>query len=66
MIQEGGARSYQELLKVPFKQENGFLPLPTAPGLGIEIDEEKLLSQVGEPSRYPETYDTDDGSVVDW
>ena len=34
--------------------------------LSIEIDEDKLLSQVGEPSRYPQTYDRDDGSVVDW
>ncbi len=66
MIQEGGARSHADLLKVPFKQQNGFLPLPTGPGLGIEIDEDKLLAQVGPPSKYPETYDSEDGSVVDW
>ena len=66
MIQEGGTRSHSDLLKVPFRQEDGFLPLPKTPGLGIEIDEEKLRAQVGEPSRYPETYDREDGSVVDW
>ena len=66
MIQEGGSRTHADLLKVPFAQKDGFLPLPQGPGLGIEIDEEKLLAQVGEPSRYPETYDEDDGSVVDW
>jgi galactonate dehydratase len=66
LIQEGGARSYAELLKVPFQQKDSYLPLPTEPGLGIEIDEDKLLAQVGEPNPYPETYDRDDGSVVDW
>lgn len=66
MIQEGGTHTHENLLKVPFKQQNGFLPLLTGPGLGIEIDEEKLRSHVGEPRQYPETYDADDGSVVDW
>ncbi len=66
LIQEGGARSYAHLLKVPFQQKDSYLPLPQKPGLGIEIDEEKLLAQVGPPSQYPETYDHEDGSVVDW
>ncbi len=66
LIQERGTNTYENLLKVPFKAENGYLPLPKGPGLGIEIDEEKLMSQVGEPQDYPQTYDKDDGSVVDW
>ncbi len=66
MIQEGGTRTHADLLKEPFRQENGYLPLPRSPGLGIEIDEDKLMAQVGEPEPYPETYDADDGSVVDW
>ena len=66
MIQEGGTRTHEDLLKIPFKQEDGYLPLPQGPGLGIEIDEEKLLAQVGPPSPYPHTYDRGDGSVVDW
>lgn len=66
MIQEGGTRTHEDLLKVPFQQEKGFLPLPTGPGLGIDIDEDKLMAQVGEPNAYPETYDAEDGSVVDW
>jgi galactonate dehydratase len=65
-IQERGTNTYADLLKVPFKSVDGFLPVPTEPGLGIEIDEEKLMAQVGEPGKYPETYDRDDGSVVDW
>ena len=66
LIQEGGARSHANLLKVPFKQENSYLPLPKDPGLGIEIDEDKFMAQVGPPGEYPHTYDRDDGSVVDW
>jgi galactonate dehydratase len=66
LIQERGTNTYADLLKVPFKAKDGFLPLPTEPGLGIEIDEDKLMAQVGEPREYPHTYDRDDGSVVDW
>jgi len=66
LIQERGTDSHENLLKVPLKAENGFLPLPKEPGLGIEIDEDKLMAQVGEPREYPRTYDRDDGSVVDW
>jgi galactonate dehydratase len=66
LIQERGTSTHENLLKVPFKVENGYLPLPQEPGLGIEIDEDKLMAQVGEPQKYPQTYDRDDGSVVDW
>ena len=66
LIQEGGARTYENLLKVPFKQQDSYLPIPQAPGLGIEIDEDKLQAQVGPPQPYPHSYDRDDGSVVDW
>ena len=66
LIQERGTTSHENLLKTPFKVENGYLPRPQGPGLGIEIDEDKLLAQVGEPQQYPQTYDKDDGSVVDW
>jgi galactonate dehydratase len=66
LIQERGTSTHENLLKVPFKVEKGYLPLPKGPGLGIEIDEDKLVAQVGEPQGYPQTYDRDDGSVVDW
>ena len=66
LIQEGGARTYADLLKTPFHQEDSYLPLPKNPGLGIEIDEDKLLAQVGDPSPYAQSFDRDDGSVVDW
>lgn len=66
LIQEQGTRSHANMLKTPFEVEKGYLPVPTAPGLGIEIDEEKFMALVGEPMPYRRTYDRDDGSVVDW
>jgi galactonate dehydratase len=66
LIQEQGTKSYDNMLKNPFKVEKGFLPVSTAPGLGIEFDEAKFMSLVGEPEPYKRTYDLDDGSVVDW
>ncbi|MDQ6671900.1 MAG: mandelate racemase/muconate lactonizing enzyme family protein [Chloroflexota bacterium] len=32
----------REISRVPFEVSNGFIPLPTAPGLGIELDEAAL------------------------
>ena len=66
LIQEQGTRSHANMLKTPFEVEKGYLPVPTAPGLGIEMDEEKFMALVGEPMPYRRTYDRDDGSVVDW
>lgn len=53
-------------LKEPFKVREGYLDLPTGPGLGIELDENALADKIGHDWRNPETYDPDDGSVVDW
>ncbi len=53
-------------LKEPFKVVDGYIPLPTKPGLGIELDEEALAGKVfggdweNPRQRYP------DGSVSDW
>lgn len=53
-------------LKEPFKVSDGHLPLPTKPGLGIELDEDALADKLGHEWRNPETYLESDGSVVDW
>ena len=53
-------------LKEPFKVEGGFVKVPKGPGLGIELDEAQLASKIGHDWRNQETYDPDDGSVVDW
>lgn len=55
------------ILKQPFIVRDGYVDLPTAPGLGIEFDEEAI-----EQARYagdwklPHWFHEDDGSVADW
>jgi len=67
LIQENGDLNYEDLLAKPLPPvRNGHRPLPTDPGLGITIDEDKLKAQVGEPKQYAPRFDPDDGSVVDW
>ena len=53
-------------IKTPFKVEKGFVMVPTTPGLGIELDEEAMKDKIGHDWRNRETYDPEDGSVVDW
>jgi galactonate dehydratase len=53
-------------LKKPFQVQDGYIALPTKPGLGIELDEEMLEDKIGHDWRNPETYDPADSSVVDW
>jgi galactonate dehydratase len=53
-------------LRNPFRVHKGHIEVPTGPGLGIELDEEAVAKQVGHNWRNRETYDSDDGSVVDW
>jgi galactonate dehydratase len=53
-------------LKKPFTVRDGYLDLPTGPGLGIELDEQAMADKIGHDWRNPESYDADDGSVVDW
>ncbi len=66
MVQERGDTEH-ELLAEPLPPvRNGYRPIPTGPGLGIILDENKLSNEVGEPREYETQYDPDDGSVVDW
>jgi galactonate dehydratase len=53
-------------LKSPFVAKDGFIELPTGPGLGIELDEDALEDRIDHDWRNPERYDPDDNSVVDW
>ena len=67
LIQERGDNEYLDLLAKPMPPiKDGHRPLLTDPGLGITIDEDKLMAQVGEPKPYLPRYDPHDGSVVDW
>lgn len=66
MVQERGDREH-ELLAEPLPPvKDGYRPIPTGPGLGITIDENKLMDEVGEPREYLPKFDPDDNSVVDW
>jgi galactonate dehydratase len=53
-------------LKNPFVAKEGYVELPTGPGLGIELDEEALADKIGHDWRNPETYHPDDGMAIDW
>lgn len=50
----------------PFTVRNGYLDLPTGPGLGIELDENALADKISHDWKNQESYDSEDGSVVDW
>jgi galactonate dehydratase len=65
LCQEGGRITGEGYIKTPFKHENGYLPLPTAPGLGIELDEEALADKIGHDWQNPRAY-AEDGSAIDW
>ncbi|MBI2808421.1 MAG: galactonate dehydratase [Planctomycetes bacterium] len=55
------------ILRRPFVVgKGGYIDLPTGPGLGIELDDKAVAKQIGHNWRSRETYDDDDGSVVDW
>ena len=67
LIQERGDNEHANLLAKPLPPVRaGHRELPTDPGLGITIDEDKLKAMVGEPRPYLPQYDSDDGSVIDW
>ena len=66
LVQERGDREHELLAKPLPAVKDGYRPLPTDPGLGITIDEDKLMAEVGEPRPYLPKFDADDGSVIDW
>jgi galactonate dehydratase len=53
-------------IKEPFVVRDGLVTIPSKPGLGVEIDEDAIADKIGHDWRNPETYDPEDGSVVDW
>jgi galactonate dehydratase len=53
-------------LKKPFTVSKGYLDVPTTPGLGVELDDNAMADKIGHDWRNQESYDHDDGSVVDW
>jgi len=53
-------------LKVPFVFKDGYVDLPTGPGLGIELDDDALEDKIDHDWRNRESYHPDDGTAVDW
>lgn len=52
-------------LKEPFTVVDGSIPLPTGPGLGIELDDDALEGKRGHDWKNPHVWHAD-GSVGDW
>jgi galactonate dehydratase len=65
LCQEGGRITGEGYITTPFRHENGYLPLPTAPGLGVEIDEDAIQDKIDHDWQNPKRY-ADDGSAIDW
>lgn len=65
VIQEGGRITGEGYIKQPFRHENGYMPLPEGPGLGVELDEEALADKIGHDWQNPKRY-AEDGSAIDW
>src|SRR5919199_3995271 len=70
LCQEGGRHATEALdgyLKTPFRHDGGFVPLPTGPGLGIELDEESMHAKdlIGHDWQNPKAW-AEDGAAIDW
>jgi len=53
-------------LKTPFTLSQGYLDLPTGPGLGVELDDSKMADKLDHEWKNREEYDADDHSVMVW
>ncbi|QHT63019.1 galactonate dehydratase [Paenibacillus lycopersici] len=57
----------QGYLKKPFEIKDGYIDIPTAPGLGIEVDEDAIKDKLYDGDwDTPRWFHEDDGSVADW
>ena len=53
-------------IKEPFVIENGYIAVPTKPGLGVELDEEALADKIYDGKWSTPRLYHEDGSVADW
>jgi galactonate dehydratase len=65
LAQEGGRLTGEGYITQPYRHVDGFLPLPTAPGLGIELDEDALADKIDHDWRNRKAY-AEDGTAIDW
>ena len=66
MLGVAGTSVHLDLLDTKDASRKAIALFSTEPVLGITIDEDKLIAQVGEPSAYRARFAPDDGSVVAW
>jgi galactonate dehydratase len=67
LICEGGHRRGEGLFRTPLVFKDGFIELPTAPGLGIELDDDGLEAMRDETFRLRGMFwHEDDGSFADF
>lgn len=52
-------------LAEPFVVQDGYIPLPTKPGLGIELDDLAVAAKIGPARRHPGLFHPDDGAAID-
>lgn len=66
VIQESGSLGENGYLKEPFVlSKDGYIDVPTKPGLGVEIDEEFIAAHPFDTWTNP-LYDTPDGFFTEW
>lgn len=53
-------------LKQPFEVVDGHIAVPTAPGLGIEVDEDALKQHLFDGTWETPTFELPDGTVAEW
>ncbi len=53
-------------LKQPFEVKAGYIDVPTAPGLGIELDDEALQDKLFAGDWQTPTFELEDGSIAEW
>jgi len=67
LICEGGHRRGEGLFKTPLVLKDGFIELPTAPGLGVDMEDEAIESERDETYRLRGMFwHEDDGSFADY
>ncbi len=67
LISEGGDRRGEGLFKEPLLFKNGFIELPTAPGLGVDMEDEALEAIRDETYRLRGMFrHEDDGAFADY
>lgn len=49
-----------------FEYDEGYVDIPSAPGLGISIDESAVRERAGHTDWHPPVWRHDDGSVAEW